>query len=128
MITVGRILLWLSAMVFAGIGAVFLTAPVSWARVVEIELPTPMARTDLRATYGGFCLAFGAFLAICALNPVWLRPGLLASGLALLGFGLARFSGIVIERQGHRLMWIFLILELIVAALSLVSYARLGQV
>lgn len=126
--TFGRLLLWLSALVFAGIGAGFVTRPVSWARLVEIDLPTAMARTDLRATYGGFCLAFGIFLALCALRPAWLRPGLLAAGLVLLGFGLARLSGIVLERQGHRLMWLFLVLELAGGALALIAFARAAEI
>lgn len=119
-----RILLWLSALVFGTIGLLFVIAPVSWARVVEISLPTAMARTDLRATYGGFDLAFGIFLAACALTPHWLRPGLLAGGLVLLGFGLSRLLGIVLEGEGHRLMWTFMLLELAGGGLSLLAFTR----
>ena len=122
--TLARSLLWLSALVFAAIGVLFLVAPVTWARVVEISLPTAMARTDLRATYGGFDLAFGAFLAICAMNPAWFRPGLLGTGLVLLGFGLSRLLGIVLEGEGHRLMWTFLLLELAGGGLSLLAFTR----
>lgn len=119
-----RIVLWLSALVFGAIGLLFVIAPVSWANVVEISLPTAMARTDLRATYGGFDLAFGVFLAICGMNSAWLRPGLLASGLVLLGFGLSRLLGIALEGEGHRLMWTFLLLELLGGALSFYAFAK----
>lgn len=122
--TLGRIVLWLLALVFGVIGLLFVIAPVSWARVVEISLPTAMARTDLRATYGGFALAFGVFLGACALNSPWLRPGLLASALVLLGFGLSRLLGIALEGEGHRLMWAFLVLELVCAGLSLYAFVR----
>ena len=53
-----KAVLLLASLVFLGIGVVFLVAPVHWATLVEIELPTSMARTDLRATYGGFDLGW----------------------------------------------------------------------
>jgi hypothetical protein len=122
-VTLPALLLWLGALVFGVIGLLFLAAPVRWARLVEISLPTPMSRTDLRATYGGFDLALGIFLAICALNPAWHAPGLLACGLALLGFAAGRLVGFLAEGSAQRLMLIFFALELIVGAASLWAYS-----
>jgi hypothetical protein len=92
-----QVLLLLGAIIFIGIGVVFLFAPVEWARVVEIELPTPMSRTDLRATYGGFDLGFGVFLALCAFRREWIRPGLAAMAIALAGFAGGRTYGMIVD-------------------------------
>ena len=66
--TLAKVGLAFTAVVFIGIGLGFLVVPVQWASVVDISLPTAMARTDFRATYGGFDLAIGVFLGLCALR------------------------------------------------------------
>ena len=125
--TLARVLLLLGALIFVFIGVVFLAAPVEWARVVQIELPTPMARTDLRATYGGFDLGFGVFLALCAFRREWLRPGLAAAGVGLAGFGLARSFGMVAEGAASPLMVSLAVAELSGAIAAGLSYRRLGR-
>lgn len=120
--TLAWVLLWAWALIFGVIGLMFLFAPVRWARLVEISLPTPMSRTDLRATYGGFDLAMGVFLAISAQRPEWHGPGLLAAGLALFGFALGRLAGFLVERRADRLMVLFFVVEVIGGALCLWAY------
>jgi hypothetical protein len=122
-----RTILGLGALVFIAIGAMFLIAPAYWAAVVEIPLPTPMARTDLRATYGGFNLGFGFFLGLCTLRADWLRPGLIALGLALAGYASARLVGVIVEGHAHRLMIFFLALEAIGATIALYLQAGLAR-
>lgn len=109
--TLAKAGLLLGAAGFAGIGLGFLVVPVQWASVVEISLPTAMARTDLRATYGGFDLAIGVFLWRCAVRAEWVRPGLVALGLAAAGFGGGRLLGILVEGTASPLMLIFVAIE-----------------
>lgn len=116
------------AVIFAVIGLGFLFLPVKWAAVVEIPLPTPTARTDLRATYGGFDLAFGLFLALCARRPDWIRPGLVALGLAAAGFGGGRLLGILAEGTASPLMLGFAVLEWVTALVAIVLLRRLPAV
>ncbi len=121
-----RIILIVTAVLFAVIGIGFLWAPTSWARAVDVVVTTPMGRTDVRATYGGFVLAFGVFLAVAAALPELARPGLLACGLALAGFAVGRALGLVAEGMLSGLMTTFLIVEVVGAVLSFYAYARLG--
>jgi len=120
-------ILLFGAVVFAVIGLGFLVVPVQWASVVEIGLPTAMARTDLRATYGGFDLAVGVFLALCAFRTEWIRPGLAAMGLAAAGFAGGRLLGIVVEGTASPLMLIFAIMETTGALLVLYVLRTLPQ-
>jgi Domain of unknown function (DUF4345) len=110
-IKMAKLILLLASLVFLGIGVVFLVAPVHWAALVEIELPTSMARTDLRATYGGFDLGFGAFLLLCALRAEWIRPGLAATSIALAGFAGGRTLGMLLEGAASPLMLTLAALE-----------------
>ncbi|HJS46899.1 MAG TPA: DUF4345 family protein [Gemmatimonadales bacterium] len=90
-----RVVLWIAGLMFVGFGVAFSLWPLPAARVVEIPLPTPTARIDFAATYGGFSLGFGAFLILCAGRAAWLEPGLVAAGAALGGLALIRIQGIL---------------------------------
>jgi hypothetical protein len=113
-----RIVLLVAAAAFIGIGVGFLLLPRQWAAIVEIAVPTPTARTDLRATYGGFDLGIGVFLALAALDTDWTRSGLMALALASAGFAGGRLLGILAERTASRLMLAFLCIESTTAAVS----------
>lgn len=126
--TLARAALLLAAVVFAGLGIGFLIAPVQWASVVEVSLPTATARTDLRATYGGFDLAVGVFLGLCALRTDWIRPGLVALGLAAAGFAGGRLLGILLEDTASPLMLSFAVIESATACLAFVLLRRLPRV
>lgn len=88
------VVLWLTIGVFAGFGAAFVIAPARMAGLVDVVLPTPTARIDFVATYGGLELGFAAFLVVCARRPELVGIGLLAAGFCLLGFALARGAGL----------------------------------
>jgi hypothetical protein len=87
---IGRAILWLDAAGFVAFGAAFAFWPAPVAALVDIALPTPTARIDFAATYGGFELGVGAFLVACARRSDWVEAGLFAGGAALAGFALVR--------------------------------------
>lgn len=122
------ILLWLGAILFLGVGLTFLLWPLPASRLVEIIVPTPTARADFAATYGGLQIAFGIFLSICARRPGWYRAGLVAMGLALAGFGLGRLHGIIFSGGAPKQMiyW-FLALELAGAVLTFLVLRDLNR-
>jgi uncharacterized protein YjeT (DUF2065 family) len=120
-----HIILLTTALVLGIIGIGFLWAPEAWARTIEVGARTPMARTDIRATYGGFVLAAGVCLAVPAFHLEWVTPGLFACGSIYAGFAGGRLLGIVLERQAARLMTFFLVVEVLGAALSFFALARL---
>lgn len=113
------------ALVFAAVGLGFLVIPVRWGALTDIVLPTPMARTDFRATYGGFNLGVGVFLAVCASREDWIRPGLAALGLSAVGYGSGRLIGILAEGTANPLMIGFVILEWTIALVTFYVWRRL---
>ena len=119
-----RTLLFACALVFAGVGGAFLLMPAQYAQVLEISLPTAMARMDVRATYGGLELGFGIFLILCAMRRDWIRPGLWALALATGGFAAGRLVGLLAEGTITRFMLSFLVLELLVTLLAVFLLRR----
>jgi uncharacterized membrane protein len=119
-----RSLVFASALIFILVGAGFLFIPKQYAEVLEISLPTAMARTDVRATYGGLELGFGIFLVLCTVRREWIRPGLWALALTVGGFATGRIVGFVAEGTINRFMLFFLALELAVALLAVLFLRR----
>ena len=54
-----RLILFLSGVVFIGVGGYYLIDPYGGASLVGIILSSPLAASDLRAVYGGLDLAVG---------------------------------------------------------------------
>ena len=122
-----RSVLLVTAAALAVIGVGFLMAPTAWARAIEVVVATPTGRTDVRATYGGFVLAVGIFLAVCAINTDWLRPGLVACALILGGFAAGRLVGLAVEGSLSRLMAFFLVIELGGTAAAVTAFFRMAS-
>ncbi len=120
-----RVVLALVGIVFAVIGIGFLAWPVGWAAAVEVQVPTPMARMDVRATYGGFCLAVGAWLLFAAWSASYTRAGLLSCALILAGFAFGRALGAVLEGALPRLMAAFLVIEVAGAVVTFLGWRAL---
>ena len=126
--TIPRIVLWLSAAGFLGFGLAFALWPVPMAGITEIPLPTPTARIDYGATYGGFQLGFGIFLVICARRAGWLEPGLWAAAAALAGFASIRLLGVVLQDGPVATpIYVGLALELSSVGLNVWALRRLRQ-
>jgi hypothetical protein len=127
-VTIPRIVLWLSAAGFLGFGLAFALWPVPMAGITEIPLPTPTARIDYGATYGGFQLGFGIFLVICARRAGWLEPGLWAAAAALAGFASIRLLGVVLQDGPVATpIYVGLALELSGVGLNVWALRRLRQ-
>ncbi len=103
-----RLLLFLCALIYLALGIGFLIKPDGMASGIEIPLPTPTARADLMATYGGLEIGLAVFLFLCWRDPAWLRMGLVASGLTFAGLGGARLVGILVARGAVKplLFWL----------------------
>jgi hypothetical protein len=122
-----RLVLGLSALAFAGIGAAFLLAPEAMAARVGLSLAGATAANDVRAVYGGLQLGVGACLAWLARRPDSLRAGLT---LQLFGFGglaAARFASLLLDGHPGALGLALHGAELVAIALGIAARARLPR-
>jgi Domain of unknown function (DUF4345) len=125
--TPARAILWFVALGFLGCGLAFTLWPLPMARLIEIPLPTPTARIDFAATYGGFELGFAAFLIVCARRDPWLAPGLWAMSAALAGFALVRIQSLLVAAgPATTPIYVALTLELTGTAAGIWALRRSG--
>lgn len=128
MVTFARVVLWVSALSFAGIGVAALVAPaatVAGAGLGPLPEPARAGLTEIRAMYGGLELGLAAFLAWCTLAPERLPTGLLATVLTLGGLGAARLLGIAVDQPDGWQMPAFAVIELSGAVAAGVAWTRL---
>ena len=117
--SLARAILWLNAIGFIGFGAAFALSPQAMAALVDIALPTPTARIDFSATYGGFELGVGGFLVACARRRDWVEPGLWAGAAALAGFAVIRLLTLFTAGGATTPIYVALALEISGLALNL---------
>ena len=125
MVSIPWFVLLLAALGFVGFGAAYALWPVRMAGLTDLAIPTPTARADFIATYGGFQIGFGVFLLACSRDAGWLEPGLWAATAALVGF--ASLRGLAILMSGGRVrrsIWFGLALELVGVALNVWALGR----
>jgi hypothetical protein len=91
-----RIVLLLTALGFFGFGVAYALWPLPMARLTEIPLPTPTARIDFAATYGGVQLALGTFFLIASRRAAWVEPGLWAAAAVFAGLALIRLQSMLV--------------------------------
>ncbi len=122
-----RAVLLFHAAVFLACAALFIGNTQAGAAYVEVATPTPGARIDFRATYGGFCLATGLLLVWAGRRPDWTAPVLAALGLILASLAGVRLLGIGLEGVAATpaAMWVFLAVESAGATASWFAYRAL---
>ena len=126
--TLPHVVLSAAGLAFIGFGLAFTFAPVPMSGLVEISLPTPTARVDFGATYGGFEIGFGVFLLACTRRAAWVEQGLWAATAALAGFASIRLLGLLLAPAARGgVMFMALAMEIggvIMCGLALVRVRR----
>ena len=126
--TLPRAVLVLTGLGFIGFGLAYTLGPLPMARLTEIPLPTPSARINFAATYGGLQLGFGIFLLRCVARPAWTEPGLWAATATLAGLGLVRAQSLAtVGGAATQPIWVGLALELGCALLNGIALWQLRR-
>lgn len=74
---------------------------------------------DMRATYGGMSIGFAIFLDFVRRDTKMFSIGIRAILLIIGGMALGRSVGMILDGSPNRLMYIYLLLEIIVVIIGL---------
>jgi hypothetical protein len=121
------IVLWLSALVFATFGVLFLADPSGWASTVDVAAASATARAEIRAMYGGLELGMALFLAWCALDPARVRIGLTACVCFFAGLALARGASALLDGGARPIVFTLVAIEAIAAVVAFVALRMAGR-
>ena len=92
----GRALVIVNGVLFAGFGLGFMAAPSFFSGLFTGGVfSTPSAIIDVRATYGGLGLGLGLWLLLCSKEHV--RLGLVGSLIVLTSIMLGRVAGLIVD-------------------------------
>ncbi len=116
-----RVMLGVSSLMFLGFGLAFLFRPVETAKLVDIPLPQPTGRIEIRAFYGGLEIALALFLGLCAVRSGWITPGLVMAVLASAGPAAGRIVGLLVDRKPRSVVFTILAVELVLALVTAVA-------
>ena len=103
------------AVFFLGMGVYALAAPAALIRPFGVTVDSPVARSEVRAVYGGFGLAIAAVLGYAAFREGDVQKGILITvAVALVGMALGRIvSAIVDARTPFYPNWFYGIVEVV---------------
>ena len=104
-------------------GVAFLLRPTQMAQMVSVQLPEPTAKMEIRAFYGGLEIGLAVFLFACAATGAWIKPGLLAAGLACAGPALGRTVGLLLDGRPKPVIFTSLAVEVASALVVAVALA-----
>ena len=122
-----RLSLYVVGVVFLGLGAMSLIAPMNLTALVEIAMPTRIAVMEVRGVYGGFFFGTGFFFLLFARHEAWFRPGLIAQASIFGGFVLGRAVGIAIGGSSNAFIAVLLFGEIVGLVVALVSLRQLSR-
>jgi hypothetical protein len=91
----GKIILWVSAIVFIAYGLACLVSPAIPAGYAGLVIGTGDAFAEIGAMYGGLQTGFGVFCLLGALRTEFHRPALMSLVLMVGGLALARLFSAV---------------------------------
>ncbi len=91
----GKVVLWVSALMFMAYGVVCLFSPALPAGYAGLSMNTGDALVEIGAMYGGLQTGFGIFCLMGALRKDLYRPALISLVLLVGGLALARLFTVV---------------------------------
>jgi uncharacterized protein YjeT (DUF2065 family) len=115
-----RALLWLNSVVFVLYGVGFALFPESASQFVTGSAPlSTSGLIDMRATYGGLCLAAGVVFALLARDAATIRTGLVVLVIVIGGMAASRALGFFLDGSPNTLMVLYLATEVLVLLLAI---------
>ena len=87
----GKIILWISAIIFISYGLTCLYSPDIPAGYAGLSMTNGDAFVEIGAMYGGLQTGFGLFCLLAALNPDYQKSGLILLVLCIGSLALTRF-------------------------------------
>lgn len=121
--TLARVSLAITGVLFVILGLAFLVEPGRMANIVGIEADRGRASIEVRAMYGGLELALGVFFLVATSRTRWFRAALAVQALGFAGLAAGRIVGMALDGVDRRMIGLTVI-EIGGAVLGLVAFRQ----
>jgi len=95
----GKIVLWISALVFISYGLISLFFPAVPAGYAGLIISNGDAHAEIASMYGGLQTGIGVFCLIAAMRAQYYQSGLLVLVIGIGGITVARFIGFLVTPE-----------------------------
>ncbi|MEH6581574.1 MAG: DUF4345 family protein [Halioglobus sp.] len=121
----GKIILWISAIIFISYGLTCLYSPDIPAAYAGLSMTNGDAFVEIGAMYGGLQTGFGLFCLLAALKPDYHKSGLILLVLCVGGLALTRlFTTLIVSEPVAVYTWGAMAYEFATATLAAVALKR----
>ena len=121
-------LIYVAGSVFLVYGLLFAAFPNQLLRLtVDGSVTSTSALIDIRATYGGMSVAAGVILLMQGQSSNH-KAGLLTVLILMIGMAVGRSIGLYVDGDANLVMYVYLLLEVVVAILALSLLRRTDRV
>jgi len=121
----GKAVLIVSGLMYLVFGVAFLFAPAKLGAWVHLDAAHPVARTELRAFYGGLEIGLAVFLCLCAWRSEWVKAGLLAAALIFGCTAAGRVVGMAVDGARGTAVVAILVVEVAFAVVAALAFVRM---
>jgi hypothetical protein len=122
----GKVVLWVSAVIFTSYGLICLFSPDVPARYAGLILSNGDAIAEIGAMYGGLQTGFGLFCLLAALNPNFYKSGLVVLVFCVGSLALARmYSTLLITDPVTAYTWAAMTYEFLTAILAALALRKI---
>jgi hypothetical protein len=122
----GKIVLWVSAVIFTSYGLTCLFSPDVPARYAGLIMSNGDAIVEIGAMYGGLQTGFGLFCLLAALKPSFYKPGLAVLVFCVGSLALARvYSTLLITEPVTAYTWGAMTYESLTAILATLALRKI---
>ncbi|MDO8909351.1 MAG: DUF4345 family protein [Pseudohongiella sp.] len=124
----GKIILWVSALVFIAYGLVSLIAPAVPAGFAGLIISNGNAYAEISSMYGGLQTGIGLFCLLAAIRPEYYRGGLALLTIGIGALTIARFIGFVVTPDSvTAYTYGALVYEFLTATLGAIAWRQAAQ-
>ena len=114
-------LIFLTATIFLIYGLLCMFFPAEVLRfVIDGSVSSSSGLIDIRATYGGMSLGVSLILYLLANDESTIKIGLFGVLALMGGMAIGRSIGIFVDESPNWVMYVYLLLEMVVASLSII--------
>jgi len=121
-----KVYLGASVLIWCGYGLACFVNPSILESAAGLRMDSAVARTEVRAMYGGLQMALGGMALVALFKPRFVQPTLFSVAFLVTGLALSRLLGALIDMSFAQYTYGAVVFELVTASCAIVLLRRVA--